>query len=82
MRYNNFSNVPILSTMETYRIRKFEQHHSLRGSRRAQTSRSLATPLTMIDTSSCGLCQAEFKSLDVVLDCVAGHIFHLTCFEQ
>jgi len=45
----NLSNVPILSTMENYRIRSYEKHE--RRKKRAYNSRSLslAQPLTQVD---------------------------------
>lgn len=70
-QHRNLSNVPILSTMETYRYRRYEHHN--RASRRAQ---SLSQPLTAVDGSNCGLCLEIFKLSEIVLDCHIGHVFH------
>ena len=61
-RRNHLSNAPILSSMENYRICKYEQmRFSKRHSRRQMQHRSWSQPLTMIDTTSCGLCMEEFR---------------------
>lgn len=66
------SNVPILCTMESYRVRKYNARRSSR--------RSLSQPLTAVDSDSCGLCMVAFRASDTVLDCHSGHAFHLKCF--
>ena len=47
---SDFSNVPILSTMEHYQTRRFEQQN--RSMRRSNSVLSM----TLIDTSACALC--------------------------
>ena len=73
LQHRNLSNVPILSTMEAYRIRRYDQHNKRSSSKRK--SRTQASGV-------CGLCMDNCKASDTVLDCHIGHVFHVNCFEK
>ena len=77
LHHRNLGYIPILSTMETYRVRRYELRN--RNSRRSQ---QYSQPLNQIDSSVCSLCGENFKTDDTVLDCHSGHVFHVKCFEQ
>ena len=85
LRNKDLGNLPLINAMENYRQRRFSNRQSrqrLKFVSSVHNSRQLAEPLTMIDCGQCGLCNEDFLPDDTVLDCMAGHVFHINCFEN